>query len=313
MNIARPNNVDSVILPGAEREAKRAQANRDELTERIAQAICQDGTIEPLKGLHFNRVSKPVEPCHNVSIPAFCVIAQGNKEILLGNDRYRYDSMHYLLATAELPIVSQILEASPAQPYLSLRLDFDPALIGSVMVEAGYPALQSRANVKAIDVSSLDASLLDIDQSVFDAMITALEHDRPQYLTASAPSFFGAELPTVSISPELMQWGIELALQASPKATIEMVRAFFKTDFRPDMSAFTIPTLIIHGDQDQNHPLSITGQKTLQAIPNSQFKIYEGAARGLFVTHKEQLNNDLLVFIQSESINVNRINHSIVK
>jgi non-heme chloroperoxidase len=138
-----------------------------------------------------------------------------------------------------------------------------------------------------------------IDQSVFDAMITALEHDRPQYLTASAPSFFGTELPTVSISPELMQWGIELALQTSPKATIEMVRAFFGTDFRLDMSAFTMPTLIIHGDRDLNHPISITGQKTAQSIPGSKFKIYEGAAHGLFVTHKEQLNHDLLAFIQS--------------
>ena len=139
-----------------------------------------------------------------------------------------------------------------------------------------------------------------IDQSIFDTMIKALEFDRPQYMMASAPSFFGLGLPTVSISPELMQWGIDLALQASPKATIEMVRAFYLTDFRSDLSAFTIPTLIIHGDRDLNHPISITGQKTAQAIPSSQFKIYEGAAHGLFVTHKEQLNRDLLVFIQSE-------------
>jgi AraC-like DNA-binding protein len=89
------------------------------------------------------------------------VIAQGSKEVLLGSDRYQYDPMHYLLATAELPVVSQILEASKAQPYLSLRLDLDPTLVGSVMVEAGYPSSRSRAEVKAIDVSPLDANLLD--------------------------------------------------------------------------------------------------------------------------------------------------------
>lgn len=137
-----------------------------------------------------------------------------------------------------------------------------------------------------------------LDKSVFDGMIAALESDRPQFLAASAPSFFGAGLPTVSVSPEMMQWGVGLALQASPKATIEMVRAFL-ADFRPDMGAFTMPTLIIHGDQDQNHPIDITGRKTAQAIPSSQFKVYEGAAHGLFVTHKEQLNRDLLAFIQS--------------
>ncbi len=142
-------------------EASRAQANRDELTERIAQAIRHDGTIEPHKGLHFNCSSFPSEPCHSVSVPAFCVIAQGSKEVFLGNDRYQYDPMHYLLATVELPIVSQILEASKEQPYLSLRFDLDPILVGSVMVEAGYPSPQSRANVKAIDVSLLNAPLLD--------------------------------------------------------------------------------------------------------------------------------------------------------
>ncbi|HEY9608762.1 AraC family transcriptional regulator [Allocoleopsis sp.] len=147
--------------PQAKREADRAQANRDELTEWIAQAILHDGTIEPLKGLHFNRASSPSECLHSVSIPAFCAIAQGSKEVLLGSDRYQYDPMHYLLATVELPIVSQILEASKAQPYLSLRLDLDPTLVGSVMVEAGYPSSRSRADVKAIDVSPLDANLLD--------------------------------------------------------------------------------------------------------------------------------------------------------
>ena len=146
--------------PQAKREADRAQANRDELTERISQVIRQDGTIEPLKGLHLNRSSSPAECVHGVSIPAFCVIAQGSKEVLLGSDRYQYDPMHYLLATVELPIVSQILAASQAQPYLSLRLDLNPTLVGSVMVEAGYPS-SHRANVKAIAVSPLDAPLLD--------------------------------------------------------------------------------------------------------------------------------------------------------
>ncbi len=141
-------------------KADRAQADRAELTERLAQAIRHDGTTEPLKGLHLNRFSAPSECIHSVSIPALCVIAQGSKEIFLGSDRYQYDPMHYLLATVELPIVSQILEASPSQPYLSLRLDFDPTLVSSVMVEAGHSSLH-RAEVKAIDVSPLNTNLLD--------------------------------------------------------------------------------------------------------------------------------------------------------
>jgi len=82
--------------------------------------------------------------------------------VLLGSDRYQYDPMHSLLATIELPITSQILEGSKALPYLSLRLDLDPTLVGSVMVEAGEPSPQRGANVKAIDVSLLDVPLLDV-------------------------------------------------------------------------------------------------------------------------------------------------------
>ncbi|BAU65089.1 AraC family transcriptional regulator [Stanieria sp. NIES-3757] len=147
--------------PQAKRKIDRSQANREELTERIAQVLRHDGVIEPLKGLHFYRTSYPSECLHSVSIPSFCVIAQGSKEVLLGSDRYQYDPMHYLLGTVELPIASRILEASPKKPFLSLRLDLDPTLIGSVMVEAGYPSAQRGPSVKAIDVSPLDANLLD--------------------------------------------------------------------------------------------------------------------------------------------------------
>jgi AraC-like DNA-binding protein len=89
------------------------------------------------------------------------VIAQGSKEVLLGDNRYQYDPAHYLLATAELPVVSQIIKASPERPYLSLRLRLDPTLVGSVMVEAGHFSPRRPADVRAIDVSPLDASLLD--------------------------------------------------------------------------------------------------------------------------------------------------------
>jgi non-heme chloroperoxidase len=140
-----------------------------------------------------------------------------------------------------------------------------------------------------------------LDKQIFDDIIAGLKHDRPHYLNVIASSFFGVGLPTISVSPEMIQWGVELALRASSKATIDMVRANAETDFRPDLCAITVPTLVIHGDLDQGHPIDITGRKTAQLIPNSQFKIYEGAAHGLFITHKERFNRDLLEFIQSSS------------
>jgi AraC-like DNA-binding protein len=146
---------------GPESETERADAYRDELVEHIARAVPEDGRAEPLKGLHLNRSSTPTDPLHGVSEPSFCVIAQGSKEVLLGDSRYRYDAAHYLLATIELPVVTRVLEASAEWPYLSLRLVLDPALVGSVMVEAGHLSFRNGGDVRAMDVSPLDADLLD--------------------------------------------------------------------------------------------------------------------------------------------------------
>jgi AraC-like DNA-binding protein len=89
------------------------------------------------------------------------VIAQGSKDVFLGDDCYHYDPMHYLLVTTELPVATYIIEASPEQPFLSLSVRLDPTFVGSVMVEAGHVSSRSRANVRAINVSPLDTDLLD--------------------------------------------------------------------------------------------------------------------------------------------------------
>ncbi|MBI5957737.1 MAG: AraC family transcriptional regulator, partial [Chloroflexi bacterium] len=145
----------------AEREAERLQANREELVKRIAWAMREDGVIQPLKGLHLGRASAPLERVHSVLEPSFCVIAQGSKEVFLGNTRYQYDAFNYLLSTIELPRASQVLEASKEHPYLSLRLELSPTLVSSVMVETGHALPPRHADVRAIGVSSLDANLLD--------------------------------------------------------------------------------------------------------------------------------------------------------
>jgi AraC-like DNA-binding protein len=121
----------------AEREAQRIQANREELVERIARAMRADGTTQPLQGLHLYRHSFPLEQVYSVVEPSVCVVAQGSKEFLLGESRYRYDPLHYLLVTVDLPYV------------------------GQVMVEAGHASPRDHAEVRAIAVSPLDGHLLD--------------------------------------------------------------------------------------------------------------------------------------------------------
>jgi AraC-like DNA-binding protein len=154
-----PMNV--MIHQPAEREAERMQANREELVERIARAMPEDGITQSLPGLYLYRRSSPLELLHGVSEPSLAVIAQGSKEVLLGENRYRYGPSQYLLATVELPTIRRVLEASKERPYLSLRLELAPTLVGEIMVEAGHAWPRDPAEVRAIAVSPLDANLLD--------------------------------------------------------------------------------------------------------------------------------------------------------
>jgi AraC-like DNA-binding protein len=145
----------------AEREAVLMQAQREELVERIARAIRADGTAQPLPGLHLYRHSMPLEQVYSVVEPSLCAVAQGSKEFLLDESRYRYDPFHYLLVTVDLPYVGQVLEASKERPFLSLRLDLAPNLVGEVMVEADHTSPRDHAEVRAISVSPVDGHLLE--------------------------------------------------------------------------------------------------------------------------------------------------------
>ena len=157
----RATTIESTNRWPSEREVQRAQASREELVERLTWAIRDDGTTEPLPELRLRRASAPTGLGHGVSFPSFCVIAQGSKELLLGDSLYRYNPTQYLISTAALPIASRVVEASPERPYLGIVLKLDPTLIGSVLVEAGRRAPRNYTSMTAIDVSPLDTSLLD--------------------------------------------------------------------------------------------------------------------------------------------------------
>jgi AraC-like DNA-binding protein len=147
--------------PHPEREVRVAQAGREELAERVGRFVRKEGVIDLPGGLRLLCASSPTELGHGVSFPAFCMVAQGSKEVLLGDDLYRYDTNNYLITAASLPIASRITEASEQRPYVGVVLGLDPALVGSVMVEAGHPAPGEKAAVRAFDVSPLETDLLD--------------------------------------------------------------------------------------------------------------------------------------------------------
>ncbi len=153
--------MDVNYLSQDEHDIQRIEANRTELIERMLSVLSEDGSVEPLPGLSLARLSVPHEPLHGLFKPTLCVIAQGSKEVLLSNSHYRYDPLHYLLVTVNLPTVTQVVAASKEQPYLSLSMELSPTLVSSVMVELGYMTDPNSTAAKAIAVSPLDANLLD--------------------------------------------------------------------------------------------------------------------------------------------------------
>jgi AraC-like DNA-binding protein len=114
-----------------------------------------------MHGITLARSSKLTEHVHSVFTPAFCVIAQGSKQVLLSDEVFRYDPGHYLIATVDLPIVSHVVEASEERPYFSFRLELEPSVVASVMMESGIQIKKGDASIKAMDVSPIGADLLD--------------------------------------------------------------------------------------------------------------------------------------------------------
>ncbi len=143
------------------REAQRMQSDREELVERMARVLQADGSLDAFPGFRLSRSSEPTEPAHSVYQPAFCFVAQGGKQALLGEEVFRYDPGHYMIFTVDLPLVFQVEEASKERPYLGFGLKLDPSLVASVMMESGIDIKKGDASVKAMDVSSIDADMLD--------------------------------------------------------------------------------------------------------------------------------------------------------
>lgn len=145
----------------AEFEKRKMQINREELIERMIRLAPENSLLEVFPGIFIYQSSKPTESQISVLKPAFCVIAQGSKDVLLNDELFHYDSGHYLISTLDLPIMSNVVEASEEKPYLNLRIDLDPALVAAVMIESGIETKKSGIGVKAMDVSPVDADLLE--------------------------------------------------------------------------------------------------------------------------------------------------------
>jgi AraC-like DNA-binding protein len=114
-----------------------------------------------VRGLGLYRASAPTQRLHGVHNPCVCVIAQGAKRVMLGDEVYLYDRARYLAASVDLPVSGQVIEASPEKPYLALKLDVAPQEIAALLLEAPPPQSGDAAPTRGLFLSRIDADLLD--------------------------------------------------------------------------------------------------------------------------------------------------------
>ena len=134
---------------------------------------------------------------------------------------------------------------------------------------------------------------------VFDGIRSGSMADRSQFYKdlASGP-FFGANRPGSKVSQGMIDSFWLHGMQAGHKNTYDCIKAFSETDFTEDLKKFNMPTLIIHGDDDQVVPMDASAFLSSKRVKNAIFKIYEGAPHGIIYTHKDRLNTDLLEFLK---------------
>ena len=134
----------------------------------------------------------------------------------------------------------------------------------------------------------------------FDAIRAACLADRSQfYKDLAGGPFFGANRPGAKVSQGMIDTFWHQGIMAGHKNTFDCIKAFSETDFTEDLKKFDVPTLIIHGDDDQIVPIGAAALHSSKLVRNATLKIYPGAPHGLVDTHKDQLNSDLLAFLKT--------------
>lgn len=134
---------------------------------------------------------------------------------------------------------------------------------------------------------------------VFDGLRSDSIAARSQlYKELASGPFFGFNRPGAKVSQGAIDWFWFQGMQAGHKNTFDCIKAFSETDFTEDLKKFDVPTLIIHGDDDQIVPIGPAAIAAAKLVKNSTLKIYPGAPHGLTDTHKDRLNQDLLAFIK---------------
>jgi non-heme chloroperoxidase len=138
-----------------------------------------------------------------------------------------------------------------------------------------------------------------VPMSVFDDIRSGVQADRAQMFKELTIPFYGANRPGAKVSDGVRETFWLQGMMGSIKAHYDCVKAFSETDFREDLKKMTVPTLVLHGDDDQIVPLATTAKLAVELLPHGTLKVIAGAPHGLCSTHKDIVNEALLTFIRA--------------
>ncbi|EPF18399.1 non-heme chloroperoxidase [Cedecea davisae DSM 4568] len=134
---------------------------------------------------------------------------------------------------------------------------------------------------------------------VFDGIRKGVVEDRAAFFKELTLAFYGYNRPDAKVSEGVRDSFVAQGMQGSIKAMYDCIKAFSETDQREDLRKMTIPTLVIHGDDDQIVPFETCGKAAAELLPDAELKVYKGGSHGICTTHKQQINEDLLAFLKN--------------
>lgn len=132
----------------------------------------------------------------------------------------------------------------------------------------------------------------------FDEIRAGVQKDRSQFFKDLTEPFYGANRAGSKVSQGVKDAFWPQGMMAGMKGVMDCIKAFSETDFTEDLKKFDVPTLILHGDDDQIVPIDASAKLSAKLIPNSELKVYPGASHGMCTTQKDQINADLLSFLK---------------
>jgi non-heme chloroperoxidase len=140
-----------------------------------------------------------------------------------------------------------------------------------------------------------------VDGELFAARRDEWRRDFGRWILENERPYFGDGLPGCEVSSLLRDWTKADMLATTLHAAIEFQRSAVETDFRAELETLSLPTLIVQGDADASAPLPLTGARTAELLPNCRLLVYENAPHGLYLTHREKFNADLLAFMEDHA------------